>query len=160
MVRAVPFWESDTASSTANRPKSVVNLMTGFRATEDVSLKGSPTVSPITVAACSSRAFLLQFHFDDLLGVVPRAARVGHEDGLVQAEDGNRDQVADKEERFHESEGQGAEEDGQKDVEHAFLRVLGADLDDFLAVGNRGFLDAFQLDIGFDELHRAIGAGA
>ena len=27
--------------------------MTGFMATEEVSLKGSPTVSPTTVAACS-----------------------------------------------------------------------------------------------------------
>jgi len=41
------------ASSTASRPKSVVNLMIGFIATELVSLKGSPTVSPTTTAACS-----------------------------------------------------------------------------------------------------------
>jgi hypothetical protein len=40
-----------TAISTASRPKSVVNLITGFRETEEVSLKGSPTVSPTTVAA-------------------------------------------------------------------------------------------------------------
>lgn len=32
-------------------PKRVVNLMTGFMETDDVSLKGSPTVSPMTVAA-------------------------------------------------------------------------------------------------------------
>jgi len=31
-----------------------VNLMTGFIATDEVSLNGSPTVSPTTVAACSS----------------------------------------------------------------------------------------------------------
>src|SRR6184192_1472442 len=43
-----------TASSTASSPKSVVNLMTGFMATDDVSLNGSPTVSPTTVAACRS----------------------------------------------------------------------------------------------------------
>jgi len=40
-----------TAISTASRPNSVVNLMTGFKATDEVSLKGSPTVSPTTVAA-------------------------------------------------------------------------------------------------------------
>jgi hypothetical protein len=34
-------------------PNSVVNLMTGFIATELVSLNGSPTVSPTTDAACS-----------------------------------------------------------------------------------------------------------
>ncbi len=47
------------ASSTARRPKRVVNLMIGFMATEEVSLKGSPTVSPTTVAACSSVPFML-----------------------------------------------------------------------------------------------------
>jgi hypothetical protein len=43
-----------TASSTANKPNSVVNLITGFNATDDVSLNGSPTVSPTTVASCSA----------------------------------------------------------------------------------------------------------
>jgi hypothetical protein len=42
-----------TAISTARRPKSVVNLITGSSETEDVPLKGSPTVSPTTVAASS-----------------------------------------------------------------------------------------------------------
>src|SRR3954466_2215771 len=46
-----------TAISTASRPNSVVNLMIGFSATDDVSLKGSPTVSPTTVAACSGVPF-------------------------------------------------------------------------------------------------------
>jgi hypothetical protein len=32
-------------------------------------------------------ALLLQLDLDDLLGVVPGAAGVGHEDGLVQAEE-------------------------------------------------------------------------
>ena len=70
------------------------------------------------------RAFLLQLDFDDLLGVVPGAAGVGHEDGLVEAEDGDGDQVADEEERLDEREGQRGEENGDEDVEHALLRVL------------------------------------
>lgn len=37
----------------------MVNLITGFIATDEVSLKGSPTVSPTTVAACSSVPFSL-----------------------------------------------------------------------------------------------------
>ena len=37
----------------------MVNLMTGFSATEDVSLNGSPTVSPTTVASCSAVPFCL-----------------------------------------------------------------------------------------------------
>src|ERR1051326_861436 len=40
-----------TANSTANNPNRVVNLITGFIATDEVSLNGSPTVSPTTVAS-------------------------------------------------------------------------------------------------------------
>src|ERR1043166_8743330 len=43
------------------------------------------------------RPLLPQIHFDDFLGVVPRAAGVGHEDGLKQSEEGDADQVADEE---------------------------------------------------------------
>src|SRR5208283_5009512 len=46
-----------------------------------------------------------------------------------------------------------------KDVEHAFLRVLGADLNYFFAVGDGSLLCTFEMDVGFDELHGAIGAG-
>jgi hypothetical protein len=35
------------------------------------------------------RALLLQVDFDNLLGVIPGAARVGHENRLIEAEDGN-----------------------------------------------------------------------
>ena len=80
--------------------------MIGFMATEEVSLNGSPTVSPTTVAACSGVPFCLQLDLDDLLGVVPGAAGVGHEDGLEQAEERDRDQVADEEVRLEEGEGQ------------------------------------------------------
>src|SRR6266550_1776433 len=38
-----------TAISTASKPKSVVNLITGLSETDDVSLKGSPTVVGDTV---------------------------------------------------------------------------------------------------------------
>ena len=40
-----------TAISTASRPNSVVNLMIGFKATDEVSLNGSPTVSPTIEAS-------------------------------------------------------------------------------------------------------------
>ena len=50
---------SFTANSTASNPNSVVNLITGFNATEDVSLNGSPTVSPTTVASCKGVPFCL-----------------------------------------------------------------------------------------------------
>ena len=100
-----------------------------------------------------------EIHFDDLLSVVPGGAGVGHEDCLVETENRNRDQVPDEEERFHEGKGQRAEENCEEDVEHAFLGVLGADLNYFLAVGNRGFGRAFELDVGFDELDGPISAG-
>ena len=51
----------ETASSTASKPNSVVNLMIGFSATEDVSLNGSPTVSPTTVASCSGVPFAFSY---------------------------------------------------------------------------------------------------
>jgi len=38
----------------------------------------------------------LEVDLDDLLGIVPRAACIGHEDGLEEAEDGDAEQVADK----------------------------------------------------------------
>ena len=85
-----------TAISTARMPNRVVNLMIGLSATEDVSLNGSPTMSPMTVAACSSLPLLLQFDLDDLLRVVPAAAGVGHVDGHVEAEHRDRDEVADR----------------------------------------------------------------
>ena len=92
-----PARRSEIASSTASNPNSVVNLMIGFSATELVSLKGSPTVSPTTVAACRSRSLCLQFRLDNLLRVIPGAAGIRHEDRLVQAEERDRDQIADEE---------------------------------------------------------------
>src|SRR6185503_13177276 len=49
-----------TANSTANKPNSVVNLITGFNATDEVSLNGSPTVSPTTVASCKAVPFIFK----------------------------------------------------------------------------------------------------
>ncbi len=80
------------------------------------------------------RAFLLQDDLHHFFGIVPGAARVGHEDGLVQAEDGNGHQVADEEIGFNKSKRQRGEEDRKENVEHSLLRVLGADFHHFLAV--------------------------
>src|ERR1041384_6269323 len=56
LLRAVKL----TASSTASNPNSVVNLITGFIATDEVSLNGSPTVSPTTVASCRAVPFIFR----------------------------------------------------------------------------------------------------
>src|SRR6202020_563115 len=76
----------------------------------------------------------------------------------IQTEGRNRDQVADEEEWLHKRERQGHKEDREEDVEHALLRVLGADFDDLLAVAHRSLHYAVQLDVGFDELDRSISA--
>src|SRR4030095_7991244 len=71
----------------------------------------------------------------------------------------DRDEIADEEEGFDEREGQGPEEDSKEAVEHALLRVLGADLDRLLRILDGGLRDPLQLDVSLDELDRAIGAG-
>ena len=38
-----------------------------------------------------------------------------------------------------------------------FWRILGANLNNLLAVLNRSLIRAFKLDVGLDELNRAIG---
>ena len=102
----------------------------------------------------------VQVNLDDLLRVVPSAACVGHEDGLVQAEDSDRDQIPDEEVRIDEGESQGCEEHAQEDVEHALLGILGADLDDLLGIlggGLRGVL--VKLHVVLDELDGSVGTG-
>ena len=105
-------------------------------------------------------AFGIQVHLNNLLCVVPSATGVGHEDGLVKAEDGNRDQVPDEEVRIDESEPEGCEEHTQEDVEHALLGILGADLDDLLGVFTGGLGGVLiELHIVLDELDGPVSAG-
>src|ERR1017187_1759058 len=105
------------------------------------------------------RSFLFHVDLYDLLCVVPCGAGICHEDGLVQAEDRNGEEIADKQKRLHECERKRGEEDGEKDVEHTLLRVLCADLNYLLAVTDRCLLRAFQVDVCLDERDRAVCAG-
>src|SRR5713101_8113784 len=105
------------------------------------------------------RAFLFEFHFHNFLGVVPGGTGVGHEVSLVQAERGDGDQVANEEERLDEREGQCGKKHRDEDVEYALLRILGADLDDFFAVGDARLFRAFEVDVGFNEFDGAVCAG-
>ena len=114
----------------------------------------------------------LGFHIDldDLLGVVPSAACVSHEDGLEETEDGDGDEVGDEEAHGvvaadgggggEAGEGEGEAEDGDEDVYHAALSVVGAYLDDFLRLGGVGFLGSVgvELDVLLDILHGTVGA--
>src|SRR6516165_11904260 len=104
------------------------------------------------------RTLRFQFDLDDLLGVVPGATRIGHEDGLKQPEERNRDQISNEEIRFEKCEGERREEHGQEDVEHPSLGVLCANLDHLFAVAYRRLFDAVKLDVCLDELYGAVRA--
>src|SRR6185369_18017232 len=90
---------------------------------------------------------------------LPGAAGIGHEDGLVEAEDGDGEEIADEEVRLDEGESECGEKDGDENVEHALLRVFGADFHNLLAVGDAGRGCSIELDVGFDEFNGAVGAG-
>ena len=104
------------------------------------------------------RAFLFEVHLDNFLGVVPRAAGVGHEDGLKQAEEGDGDQVGDEEVRVEKGQAERQGEDDDEDVDHAFLRVDGADFHDLFGVGERGG-GGVQFDVVLNEDNSPISAG-
>src|SRR5262249_537973 len=101
-----------------------------------------------------------QFSLNDLLCVVPSAARVRHEDRLIKAEQCNRDEVTDKEIWLEERKTKCGEEDGQEDVEHALLRILSTNLDDPLPVFDRWLGGSFQFDVRLDEFDGAIRSRA
>ena len=101
---------------------------------------------------------MFQLDFNDFLGVVPRAAGIGHENCLIQAKDSNGNQVTDEEKRFEKRECKCREKHGDENINHALLCILRADLNHLLAVGYGCLLHTFQLDVGFDELDRTIGA--
>jgi hypothetical protein len=104
------------------------------------------------------RAFHFQIHFDDFLGVVPRAPGVGHENGLEQAEERDGDEIADEEIWIQKRQAEREAKNDDENVDQAFLRVVGADGDDAFAVFElSGFL--VQLDVVLDENDRAVSAG-
>ena len=107
------------------------------------------------------RALFAQIHFDNFLGVVPRAAGVGHEDGLVQAEDRDRNQIADEEVLVQAGKRERDEEHGQEDIEHAALGVLACKLPTTRLLSSIEALvgAAIELDVRLDEFDGPIGAG-
>src|SRR5437764_13980450 len=83
------------------------------------------------------RALRLQLRLNNLLCVVPCTAGVCHENRLIQTEQRNRNKIADKEVGFHERKPQSSEEYRKEDVQHPFLRVLRADLNNALRITDR-----------------------
>ena len=73
-------------SGATSRETRLTTLIIGLRAGPAVSLSGSPTVSPITLALWRSENFtgvvrgIRRFVLDLFFGIIPGAARVGHKD--------------------------------------------------------------------------------
>ena len=147
-----------TAISTASKPNSVENLMIGFSATEVVSLNGSPTVSPTTVAACSGVPFSFRSTSTYFLALSHDAAGVGHVDRLEQAEHRDRDQVGDEEVRIEEREGQRERHQGDEDVPHAALGVL-VQIRTTVLESSMSASVLVEVHVLLDELDGPIGAG-
>jgi hypothetical protein len=129
--------------------------MTGFIATDEVSLNGSPTVSPTTVAVCSGEPFSFSSTSTIFLAL-SRAAGIGHEDGLVQTEQRDRDEVADEQVRLEEGERQGREEDRQED---AGLRAYCVQISTTRLLSSTEAFWTLELDVLLDELDGPMGAG-
>ncbi len=87
------------ASSTASRPNSVVNLMMGFIRHRRSILERIADGVADNRGGVKIRSFLPQDDLNDLLGVIPRTAGVGHEDCLEQAEDRHGNQESNEEKR-------------------------------------------------------------
>ena len=138
----------------------MVNLMTGFSATDEVSLNGIADGVADDGGGVQRRALLLQLDLDDLLRVVPGAAGVGHEDRLVQPEERDRDQVADEEVRLEERRRPACEKNTvRKMLNMPFCAYCVQISTTFLLSSTEAFVDAFELDVRLDELDRAVGAG-
>ena len=106
---------------------------------------------------------------NNLLGIVPSTTGIGHKYCLEQTEDCDRDQVANEEancvvtanssRRRQASEAKREAEDGDEDVEHTFLCILGADAYNLLALADVGLLGriGIELDVVLDEVDGAVG---
>ena len=103
-------------------------------------------------------ALLAEIHLDYFLGVVPGAARIGHENSLEQPEECDPNQIADEEIRIKERQGQREAEDHDEDVPHPFLGIFSADAHHLFAVLVRRRLGV-EPHIFLDINHRAIRAG-
>ena len=111
----------------------------------------------------------VKVNLNDLLAVIPATTGVGHEYGLEETEQGNRDEVRNEQRngviathatrRSQASKTKGEEEDGQEDVEHTLLGILGTNLNDLdrrLGVGLLGCV-RIELDVVLDKGNGTVG---
>ena len=147
------------------------SLMRMFREGPEVSLKGSPTVSPTTAALWHSEPLPpVMAGFDVLLGVVPGTAGVGHEHGHGKAGDGDAAQQARHADGAQDQAGEDGDDDGQQGgLHHLPQSALGAQghaggvVGVCLALHDAGDLPELAADLQHDGLggglHRAHGVG-
>ena len=104
------------------------SLIRMFREGPEVSLKGSPTVSPTTAALWLLGALAaVVAALDVLLGVVPSAAGVGHEHGHGEAGDGHAAQQTHDAGGAEDQAGDDGHDDGQQSgSDHLMQSALGA----------------------------------
>ena len=104
------------------------SLIRMFREGPEVSLKGSPTVSPTTAALCCSEPLPPWLPpLDVLLGVVPSAAGVGHEHGHGETGDGHAAQQTHDAGGAEDQAGDDGHDDGQQSgSDHLMQSALGA----------------------------------
>ena len=144
-----------------------ITLISGLMAGPAVSLSGSPTVSPVTAALCFSLPLPVLAARSrgsssiSLLGVVPGAAGVGHEDGQQLAGDDHAAQEAGQGDDAQAEADQDRHQHGQQArADQFFLSRGGADVDHAAVVGLLGagpdFLVA-ELDAAFLDDQKAPG---
>ena len=152
---ALTVRSNSRARSTASNPNRVVNLMMGFMATDEVSLNGSPTVSPTTTAACSSLPLACRSTSTTFLALSHAPPALAKKSAWNKP---NRNQITHEEEWVDASEAEGPKQHGQEDVEHASLGVRRADFDHTLAFFHTRLGPLVELDRGLDELDGTVGS--
>ena len=119
-----------------------ITLISGLIAGPAVSLNGSPTVSPMTVASWASRALAAVVAvLDQLLGVVPGTTGVGQEDRHQGAgADRAGQEAGQRADAEAEADGDRREHRQQARRGQLAQRVLGDDVDDLAVLRTAGAL--------------------
>ena len=101
------------------------------------------------------RALCVQINLHDLLRVIPGTAGIGHEDGSVQTNNRDGDEVPNEEEGFDKGKGQCREKDTEEHVHHPVVRIR-CRLDDPAGILDRRLRYSVQLDASLYELDSAV----
>ncbi|MFO0668722.1 MAG: hypothetical protein U0235_03700 [Polyangiaceae bacterium] len=125
--------------------------------TDDVSLNGSPTVSP-TTRVVEGVPFALSSTSTTFLALSQAPAGVRHEERLEEAEERDRDEVPDEEVRLDARERGVPKNTVRKMLNMPFCAYCVQISTTFLESVIEDLLDAFELDVRLDELDGAVCA--